>query len=168
MGTDGQDTIFKSIINICLKKPKITFTVIVLLVFVFFGGLIFFSSRIYLNPVENQTSKQSKSNNQSIPQGQDPSVEGASTQQYGPQDQPASVSPSQNISEAVSTPAPASSSTTSPTATPTPTNSPASTAVPTTTNTPTPAPTETSTVAPTATPEISPSQSPTLSPIPSE
>jgi hypothetical protein len=169
METDTEETIYKRIVNICLKNPKVTGTIITVFALIFFGAIIYFPSKLDLKNNENQTPAKNSLNFNTpsdSPQNQS-AVQGASTQYNGPEEQSASNSPSQEISPTVSASTSAQTVTTTPTTTPVPTAVP-TTPTPTADPTPTAGSGPTSTPTPTSTPEITPTESPTPTPTPSE
>jgi hypothetical protein len=167
METANEETIYKKIVNVFLKNPKVTGTVITLLTLVFFGAMIYFPSKFSLKNSEDQTPTKNSlkfnlPNDSSQNQG---AVQGAGTQSNGPEEQSPSNSPSQEIAPAISASPSAQTITVTPSATPTPTATNSSEPTATATPTASPTPTATSEPTPTST-EITPAESPTLSPTP--
>jgi hypothetical protein len=163
METANEETIYKKIVNIFLKNPQVTGTLITLLILVFFGAIIYFPSKIGLNHSADQTPakdplKFDLPTSSSQDQG---AVQGASTQSEGPEEQAASNSPSQ-----VPVAAPASTSAQTVTTTPTATPAPTAVPTPTTGSGPTATPTPSATPAPTSTPEATPTEPLTPTPTP--
>lgn len=150
-------TLYKRILHFFLKRPKVTVLSILSIVLLFFGILLYFSTKLNLNQDNSLTpSKNSPTFNLAGSTSPSPgAVEGANTQADDPAEPPASVSPSQDLSP---------TSTASTSATPTSTPTPAPTSAPTSTSTPIPTtPTDTPTP-PTATPEASPTEPTSPSP----
>ena len=164
METNTDENQYKQVIDFYATHPKLTVIFSVVFIIAFFGGIVFFSSKYSFHGGKSLTPtgaplKFGSPNANSNSQG---AVEGASTEQYGPVEPPASMPSSQIPTPTVvkpsltPTPIPTSTPTPAPTATMTPTNTPTPTLTPTVTATPTPLLTPTSAITATTIPSMSP------------
>jgi len=148
MEKKNEGNIFNKIVTLFTRYTGATVSVITVVAFVLIGVIVYafpqFGSKQSMTAGTNSLQFAMPSE---APQSQG-SVEGASTQQYGPAEQQPSDDPS---SDAVSE-APAASDSADPTQTPSPTSAPTATPQPTSAPTPTDTPTEMPTITPASSP----------------
>jgi hypothetical protein len=153
MEKENEGNVFHKLVTLFTRYPGATVSVVTVVAFVLIGVIVYafpqFGNKQSMDTSANSLQFALPSE---APQSQE-SVEGASTQKYGPAEEQPSDAPSS--SDAVSA-APAASDSAAPTETPAPTSSPTSAPTATPQPTSTPAPSATPTVIPTATPALSP------------
>lgn len=154
MEKENEGNVYTKIISLFTRHPEATVTIVTIFAFGIIGVIIYLAPQFG----KGQNTNTSNSLKFDIPSGSPQNqgaVEGANTQNYGPEEQPSNMPSSAPISATptssdsatpTQTPTPTSSPTSVPTSTPGPTSTPAPTQTPTpvVTSTPTPTPTDTS------------------------